>query len=96
MALVSYSFVVPPMLVIDALPITATHMPHDDTEDARGCDLQLGGDRLSAELQHAGRHAAPPSTKQVGGVISARQLQLCRAAVARDRRAAYHGHPYAS
>ena len=67
MALVSYSFVVPPLLVIDALPITATHVPHDGTEDARSRDLQRGGDRLTVEPQLARRHAAPSPTKQLRG-----------------------------
>ena len=82
----------PLLLVIDALPIMATHMPHDSAEGARGCHLQRGGNRLAVELQHARRHAAPPSSKQVGGMNGAHWVQLYHAAVARDRRAAYHGH----
>ena len=37
MALIGYNFIVPPLLVIDALPIMGTYVPHNGTEDARGC-----------------------------------------------------------
>ena len=39
MALIGYNFIMPQLLVIDALPIMGTHEPHNGTEDARGRNL---------------------------------------------------------